>query len=514
MVLLSVLASISVLTLSSSSKKVFSGVVYASPLIPLEGAVVTASGPEGYGSAWTDSSGQYSITEGLMTGNYTVTASAEGYLDAKIENVAVTGGLETSNVDFLLDVSGGISGKITEVGTDSPLQSVMVTAESSMGGGIYESAFTDANGDYFIYTNLATGTYNITASYSTGHITKDTSGIAVTAGIETKNVNLALEKSGIISGTVTDSVSSAPLPDVSIAVSTAAGTFGGFALTNSSGGYRVDTNLDTGTYNVSALFPEGHVSKEISGIAVTAGIETTADLALDPSGIISGRVTAIPSGQPVAEASVAAYSGGFVYFGSAETNTTGYYKISSGLGTETYTVFAFLGSATNMTTGVNVVAGSETSDVDFQLAITPSGIITGRVTNTTGSPIEGAFVLAEGPAGSGDAQTDSNGDYSISIGLGTGTYTVNASATGYSMISVTGVSVTVDQVTPDVSFQLPAALSGIISGMVEAEFPVIPEFPHAIFVFLLAVSIIAVAFAKLRTTRKKALSPLARTPAF
>lgn len=347
LVLLGFLGSISVLTISSSSKTVFLGAVYAAPLFPLEGAIVTASGPEGYGSAWTDSSGQYSITEGLMTGNYTVTASAEGYLDAKIEDVAVTEGLETSNVDFLLDVSGGISGKITEAGTGSPLQSVIVTAESSAGGGISESTFTDVNGDYLINTNLVTGTYNITAYFAMGHITNDISGIAVTVGVETKNVNLALEKSGIISGTVTDSVSSAPLPDISIIVSDAGGTFGGFALTNSSGGYRVDTNLATGTYNVSALFPEGHISKEVSGIAVTAGSETTADLALDPSGIISGMVTAASNGQPVAEATVAAFSGDFAYFGSVETDAAGHYRIVSGLGTQTYTVMASFGSVAN-----------------------------------------------------------------------------------------------------------------------------------------------------------------------
>ena len=514
MVLLSVFASISALTLSSSSKKVFSGVVYAAPSIPLEDAYVTASGPEGYGSASTDSSGHYSITEGLMTGNYTVTASAHGYLDAEIENVSVTGGLETSNVNFMLNVSGAISGKITEVGTALPLQSVWVTAESSVSGGISETDFTDANGDYFIYTNLPTGTYNVTASYSTGHITKDTTGISVTAGIETKNVNLALDKSGIISGTVTDSISSLPVPDIAIFVSTAAGAFSGYALTNSSGKYRVNMNLATGSFNISVLYPEGYISKEVSGIAVTAGLETTADFTLDPSGIISGRVTALSGGQPVANASVSAYSAGFDFFGSADTDAAGYYRIASGLGTETYTVMASLGSDFNMTTGVNVVAGSETSDVNFQLTITPTGTITGRVTNTTGSPIKGAFVHAEGLAGSEGTYTDSNGDYSITSGLGTGTYTVNASATGYSMVSVTDVSVTVNQVTSNINFQLPTVPSGIISGTVQSEFPVIPEFPQSIFGFLLATSIIAVAFAKLRTTRKKTPSTIARTPTF
>ena len=503
MILLSASINVSVLALHSSSKTVFSGVVYASPMIPVEGAFVTASGPEGYGSALTDSSGHYSIAEGLMTGNYTVTVSVSGYLDATIENVAVTGGLETSNVNFLLNISGAISGKVTDTISSLPLEGVIVEVHNATGSGISESAFTDANGDYLVNTNLATGTYNVTASYSTGHIMKTVGGIAVTAGIETKNVNLPLEKSGIISGTVTDSVSSAPLASIGIWASTAGGMFGGFAVTNASGQYGINTNLATGTYNVSALFPEGHVSKTISGIVVTAGTETAANLALDPSGIISGRVTRSSGGQPVAGASIAAFSGGFAYFGSAETNATGYYRMSSGLGTGTYTVMASFGSAFNMTAGVNVDAGSETSNVNFMLDIIPSGTITGRVTNSTGSPIESASVHAEGPGGSGDATTDSNGNYTISSGLGTGTYTVNASATGYSMMSVSGVNVIVDQVTSNVNFQLSTKPSGRISGTVEAEFPAIPELQQPILVFLLATSLIAVAFAKLHSARTK-----------
>jgi len=502
MILLSAAINVSVLALHSSSKTVFSGIVYASPMIPVEGASVTASGSEGYGFALTDSSGHYSIDEGLMTGNYTVEVSADGYLDAIVEDVAVTGGLETSNVNFVLGVSGAISGKVTDAISSLPLAGVIVEVQNATGSGTSESAFTDANGDYLVKTNLATGTYNVT-TFSTGHIAKAVGGIAVTAGIETKNVDLTLEKSGTIFGTVTDSVSSAPLASISIWASAAGGIFGGYAITNASGQYSMNTNLATGTYNVSALYPEGHVSKTISGIMVTAGAETAANLTLDPSGIISGRVTESSGGQPVAEANVAAYSGGFGYFGSAETNATGYYMMSSGLGTETYTVMAYFGSAYNMTAGVSVVAGSETSNVDFMLDITPSGTITGRVTNSTGSPIQFASVHAEGPYGSGDASTDSNGDYTISSGLGTGTYTVNASATGYSMMSVSDVNVIVDQVTPDVNFQLSTMPSGRISGRVEAESPAIPELQQPILVFLVTTSLIAVAFAKFHSARTK-----------
>jgi hypothetical protein len=470
-------------------------------VIPIDGASVTASGPEGYGSASTDSLGHYNITRGLMTGNYTVTVSASGYLDAMTENVAVIGGLETSNVDFMLSVSGAISGKVTDAISSLPLKGAMVEVLNATGSGTSQTAFTDENGDYLVNTNLATGTFNVTAS-STGHIIKTVSGITVTAGVGTKNVDLALEKSGTISGTVTDSVSSAPLESVAILASTVGGVFGGFAVTNTSGQYNINTNLATGTYNVSALFPDLHVSKTVSGIAVTAGAETTTDLALDRSGIISGRVTGSSSGQPVAGASVIA-SSGLAYFGSAKTNTTGHYRIASGLGTGTYTVMASFGMAVNMTFGVSVVAGSETSNVDIELIIIPSGTIIGRVTNSTGSPIEFATVYAEGADGSGHTTTDVNGNYTISSGLGTGTYTVNASATGYSVMNVSGVNVIVDQVTSNVNIQLSALPSGRISGTVEAEFPAIPEFPQPIFVFLMTAFLIAVASTRLRNARAK-----------
>ncbi len=85
--------------------------------------------------------------------------------------------------------------------------------------------------------------------------------------------------------------------------------------------------------------PQGYVSKTVSPVSVTAGSTTTGvNLALERSGIISGRITA-PNGQPLANQTVIAAHchGGF---GIAETNATGYYRIASGLGTGQYTVMA------------------------------------------------------------------------------------------------------------------------------------------------------------------------------
>lgn len=241
--------------------------------------------------------------------------------------------------------------------------------------------------------------------------------------------------------------------------------------------------------------------KSIGGIAVTAGSEVKGiDLALERSGIISGKVTATPSGTPLGNATVYAASEGGNYFGYAQTNATGHYRISSGLGTETYTVTAFygIGFSFGQVTGVSVIAGTETSNVDIALSVSPpspSGIITGKVTDTSSKPIVNALVTAQGLGGSGEAYSDSNGDYVISSGLGNGTYAVFASAPGYTAGNVTGVSVTVGQVTPNINFQLPKiplAQSGKISGTIQGDANPIPEFQNPIAILLVITLVFAI----------------------
>jgi hypothetical protein len=198
------------------------------------------------------------------------------------------------------------------------------------------------------------------------------------------------------------------------------------------------------------------------------------------------------------------------YYGYATTNATGYYSMVSGLGTGNYTVTAYSGLSFNMTSAL-VTAGQETSGVDLQLAVTPpapSGIITGRVTDiNTGDPIPDATVTASGSEGYGSADTDTNGDYVISSGLGTGTYDVSASAPGYQDQSIADVSVTENEVTSGVNFQMsliPPAQSGTITGTVTGAPNPIPEFQYPIAVAL-SVTLVAAAAGKLilRTKRLK-----------
>ena len=442
--------------------------VFGQTTVPVPNASVSASGvnTSSSGSAISDSQGSYTITTWLDTDTYSVTASAVGFIDTTVNNVAVTVGATTSGVNILMPVSGGISGKVTDAVSSAPISSAIVEAVNTTANGGTGFAITDSNGNYQIITNLPTGTYNVSVTFVPGHIDQTTTSISVTAGTMTSNVNFAMARSGAITGTVTDSVSSAIQTGVTVIAINSNGNAVAFSSTNSSGMYLLNTNLATGTYNVTILFPANHLAKTVSGIAVTAGSQTVSNIAIDPSGIISGRITS--GGLGVPGASVSAANGDFTFFGSATTDSNGNYQITTGLGTGSYTVFASSGGAFNQALNVNVVAGQTTSNINIVLVIAPTGSISGTVTSTLGGGISDALVDAEGIADSGSSFTDSSGNYVIT-GLSAGSYNVTATNTGYTSSSQNPVAVTVNVVTSGINFQLTPRASGRISGTVQTQ---------------------------------------------
>jgi len=202
-ILVGVIAGIAINTLQSSVNQT-SKVAYGQSYVPVPGADVYASGDNGGGFAVADAQGNYDINNYLGTGNYSETASAPGFIDQTIGNVAVTAGAETTGVDIYLSVSGGISGTVTSAVTGAPLANVLVyaynaTGEDNSGG----YAITDSNGNYQIIQNLPSGTYNVTVESIAGYMGFTLSSISVTAGAMTSGVNFALAASGTITGTVT-----------------------------------------------------------------------------------------------------------------------------------------------------------------------------------------------------------------------------------------------------------------------------------------------------------------------
>ena len=229
----------------------------------------------------------------MDSGNYTVTASAPGFIDQQVKNIVVTAGALTANVNIVMNVSGGISGKVTDAASGLPVYLAYITVQSSDGSSSGNTV-TDTSGNWQIIQNLQTGTYNITVQSllgTIGYLSASKSGVSVTAGSMTNNQNFALARSGVIAGIVTDSVSHVVLQGVSVEAVFSNGTYAAFATTNSTGQYVLNNNLPTGTYNVTELLPTGYLTKTLSSISVTAGQTTTQNIALDPSGIITGKVT-------------------------------------------------------------------------------------------------------------------------------------------------------------------------------------------------------------------------------
>ena len=293
----------------------------------------------------------------------------------------------------------------------------------------------------------------------------------MTIGSETSDINFNLKRSGGISGKVSDIATGSGVAGVIVTANSK--QFGWYGQTDSNGNFKIITNLETGTYNLTVTSAAGYLAKTANNVVVTAGVLSDGvNLALTRSGIITGKVRT-PSGSPVPNVSVSALSSdGADYVGFAQTGVDGSYRIDTGLGNGVYMVNVFTGMSFDQVQNIYVTAGNETPNVNLTLNITPqpTGGISGKITDVNSNPISGAEVTA----GSGRAESDSQGNYLISSGLPTGTYTVYVSAAGYKDENKTNVQVTTGSTTSNTNFSLEAASgagssSGRISGKVMGE---------------------------------------------
>jgi hypothetical protein len=381
---------------SVASKETFSGVVYGADG-PIVGALVSASGDNGSGFAFTNNNGNYLISEGLKAGTYNVSVSdANGYVDNETSGINVIAGKTTTNVNFDLQLSGGISGTVTDAISGNPLNDTSILSTYTSGTGTYGYyALTNANGKYTMTANMPSGTYNVTVEYPEGHLGNSTT-VTVTSGAETKNVNFPLARSGIISGKIT-APDGSPVNATVSAISYSP-FYSGSAETDANGEYSIVSGLGTASdyvVSASANVGSGYNATEFFTppmyISVTAGQETGGvDLELTvtttpptPSGTITGRVTdqSTNAGIPSADVTASGSSG----YGFNSTDSNGYYTISGlGAGSD-YNVSATASGYEDAfyPTLVTVVVNQTTPNIDLEMTKIPPaqyGSISGTVT--------------------------------------------------------------------------------------------------------------------------------------
>ena len=413
---------------------------------PIAGAVIMLSGMS-QNHWYTDSAGHYTC-DNVPAGVYLVGAHVMGYdPETYPDSVVVTEGQNTPNINFALTPTGGggngsISGRVTDAETGLPIPMAHVWAYGDSGhhccGG---EAWTDTAG-YYVIQNLAAGQFMVGA-HKCGYQDQVYPGmVTVVAGQNTPNIDFALApigEPGSISGTVTDQVTGEPIRCAHVS---AYGQFGqGQAHTDSLGHYTI-SGLYPGAYFVTAWAMHYYPQDYPDTVMVIEGQNTpNIDFALVPygspaPGIIAGQVIDDSTLTPIPNAIVFAISHSG-HWGMSFTDSTGAYRIQ-GLQADNYYVYAHAcGYIGEFYDGVYTweeatLVTPDAYNINFQLGECghEAGTISG-VTNSNGSPLEGAFVyaMASGEV-KGFARSSTDGGYVIS-GLLPGTYTITASMVMY-----------------------------------------------------------------------------------
>ena len=367
------------------------------------------------GTATTAADGSYTLS-GVAAGSVTLSASAAGFASAS-ETVQVTSGATTSAPDLVLAVASGpgaFHGKVTNQATGAALSGTTV----SYSGG---STTTDASGNYS-FANVSAGTYSVTATHS-GYLAK-TSTVTVTAGTDTQ-FDIQLSTAGQLTGTVKHSDGTVA---VGVSVEIRSGDLSTVITktTNSSGVYGSGW-IPIGNYTVTAS-QSGYNDAQTTATVTTGATTTAALLTLTPSGgpttlpgSISGKVTNARKGAALSGATVSGT------LGTKTTDTSGNYSFTN-VAAGTYTLTASRSGYLARSFTITVASGAA---VIQNMPIATSGVLSGKVTNTSGGAMSGVTVHVVGGVVATDITktTDANGNFNAGW-IPVGTYTVTFAKTG------------------------------------------------------------------------------------
>ncbi len=433
---------------------------------PVAGVTVTVlqTGGGWVRTAITDGSGHYSLTQ-LQSSPVNVSAGGPptAYESFGESSVDISG--TSPELDFSLTPvptgPGTIHGVVYDKLTNQPIDGASVSAYIFGISGYTPSTTTDVDGAYS-FTNVPDGQVNLSVSKSSYRFSSATVSISDSAPSKTHDFYLTTNPTGTasISGTVTESDGTTPIPNLAINVeSTSFDSSQSFsATTNAQGEYTV-TGLPAGSYSVTDFNSE-YVSPDYRSSIVAVPTSTSAvtknfslQRYLTGTGSVHGVLTDSRTGSPIAGASVSLYpespdlqsQATDIASQSATTNQNGEWSITN-LPDATYGVFISNTTPSGSYSYPDGDPGGEFPDLvisngahvertdTLQSVVTGTASLTGRVRDAaTHLGISGVQIALTRSLGGFDVTpvtSATGGAYTIT-GLPAGEYYATVSAPGY-----------------------------------------------------------------------------------
>jgi protocatechuate 3,4-dioxygenase beta subunit len=420
-------------TITHSDDSIFNNVVVY---------LIGVDGTSGSDNRTTNSLGQYSFS-GIAPGAYVASLrkNNEGdyYYDGTWElasavRIFLLPGAATDGIDIQEQLAdyASVSGVVRDT-TGNPIPNVLVNLNNPW---VDVSTLTQSDGSYSFYSVFPGTEFSLNAS-KLGYYLNRVEGIELANG-ESLIQDITMEKYVPCSlhGTVTNA-SGIVIPDVYVFIRRIGVSWDWGDYTNEYGQYIAST-IPAGTYNVSLSF-SGYQSLIVPNVVVMTATANVLDVTLDFNtssyGAVSGQVLDA-SGDPAYRVRV--YSQG-VSSRNVGTGLDGRYCLAGLTAGTGYRIYLSNESDSGYPehTGVSVVAGEITDNIDFNLLVNYS-TIQGKVENVSGEGLYDTYVFPR-PIGHGWYPTSAycglNGNYYIgrvrSDGVGGRSYSLLASNPGF-----------------------------------------------------------------------------------
>ena len=384
------------------------------------------------------------VSEGVYRLRFTATGFATEYWDDQLsfenaDSLVVGPSGVTANAE--LEALASISGTITSDDPAVPLSGWVYVNAYDLAGNYAGSGSTyisGLSGGYQVY--LRPGTYRLEFS-SSGFVTEwwddqpSRSDVqprsSLDSGGAVADASLAPKLLRTIRGTVVGDDVALGIQGVGVRALFGSGAWAGSTTTGPAGDFEL--RVEPGEYIIEfeatsigfvREFFEDRPDFATATVVDVRSSDQVVNASLATGGSISGSL--LSAGNPVGGCVIAVDAADQTKtVGSACTSPTGSYTIN-GLPEGNYRLYGYAyndgqvlwygGSSFSTATEVGAVAGVDTANIDFDLAVVPGETISGYVLDSEGQPIQDVRVIANGPVYR-STSTDELGYYEL-VGLG------------------------------------------------------------------------------------------------